>query len=294
VQELLLGVSSHLLEVIIVDQSDAECAALTTHLDRKIIYSHVSFRSLPKARNYGVALASGDLVLFLDDDVEAVSGIVDAHASAHASTGADVVTGPVLAKGERMVILAEIPRNVQKKMRAGEVYISNVDSQFSPLFAPGCNASYRKEILQKVGGFDENFIGSAVGEDAEMSHRVKANGGRIIYDPSAAIVHLHVPMGGCRDEADEISAGETSVFNAHYFCHKIGRPDLMPKRFLGILRARVLNRKSLSTLSVWVLARRICGLLKAWWRARARTREFLRASDGSWLPSKTSVSKGFG
>jgi GT2 family glycosyltransferase len=294
VQELLRGKPPHLLEVIVVDQSDTECATLAAHADRRVVYRHVSFKNLPKARNLGIALASGDLVLFLDDDVEAVSGIVDAHAYVHASTGADVVTGPVLARGERMISPAEISPSMHKKMRAGEALISNIDAQFSPLFAPGCNASYRKEILQRVGGFDENFIGSAVSEDEEMSHRVKAHGGRIIYDPAASIVHLHVPMGGCRDEADELKADETIVFNAHYFAHKIGRPDFMRKWFLGILRTRVLNRRALKSLPLSVLGRRAYGLLVAWCRARARTRNLLLTSSGNWVASKTSISKGLG
>jgi GT2 family glycosyltransferase len=282
------------VELIIVDQSDKVSSALATHADRRIVYRQVPFKNLPKARNYGVTLACGDVVLFLDDDVEAVSGVVDAHVLAHVRTGADVVTGPVLARGERMISLAQISPSMQEKMRAGEALVPNIDVQFSPLFAPGCNASYRKEILQRVGGFDENFIGSAVGEDEEMCYRVKADGGRIIYDPAASIVHLHVPMGGCRDEADELKADETIVFNAHYFAHKTGRPDFMRKWFLGILRTRVLNRRTLKSSPLSVLARRTYGLLEAWWRARARTRNLLLTSSGNWVPSNTSISKGLG
>jgi GT2 family glycosyltransferase len=172
-------------------------------------------------------------------------------------------------------------------MAAGEALIPNINVRFSPLFAPGCNASYRREVLRRVGGFDENFIGSAVGEDAEMSHRVKCSGGRIVYDPAASVIHLHVPAGGCRDEVDELRAGVTSVLNAHYFCRKVGRPGLMPRRFLAILRARVLNRTALKSLPVSILARRAYVLLDAWRQARGRTDELMRVGSASWLARKT-------
>src|SRR5579859_3225143 len=46
------------------------------------------------ARNRGAAIATGDLLVFLDDDVEAESGLVDAHARAHdAATGRSFVVG---------------------------------------------------------------------------------------------------------------------------------------------------------------------------------------------------------
>jgi hypothetical protein len=120
---------------------------------------------------------------------------------------------------------------------------------------------------------------------------VKANGGQIIYDPAASIVHLHVSGGGCRDEAYELMADETSVFNAHYFAHKVGRPNLMAKWFLRILRTRVLNRRTLTTLPASVLVRRVYVLLSAWWRARGRTRELIRLGTASWLADKASASK---
>src|SRR5262249_38876600 len=149
------------------------------------------------------------------------------HARAHARTGADVITGPVLARGERMRPLGALSCLERQQIRSGKATLLNIDAQYHPCFAPGCNASYRRKLLRELGGFDENFVGSAVGEDAEMCHRVKLSGGTITYDPAASIVHLQVATGGCRDEADELRRAITNVSNAHYFLHKIGRSDLV-------------------------------------------------------------------
>ena len=57
-------------EVIIVDQStdDSTQQLVSKYQDLKIIYKHVEFRGLSKARNYALALAHGDYFALIDDD----------------------------------------------------------------------------------------------------------------------------------------------------------------------------------------------------------------------------------
>jgi GT2 family glycosyltransferase len=279
VRALLEKSSPCFLELLIIDQSDHP-SLLATYKDDRLFYTRVDCKNLPRARNRGVSMARGEVVLFLDDDVAFVKDVVEAHALAHSRTRAWVVTGPILVEDGTFTTVSSLSSSQLAKLRSGDLLISNLDVEYSPLFAPGCNASYKRDILVALGGFDENFIGSAVGEDAEMCYRVKVNGGTILYDPAASLVHLKVPLGGCRDEADELMAGETSVLNAHYFAHRLGRPHLMLNWFLGILRTRVCNRRMLATVPTPVLARRALALFTAWWRARARTRALQRAGRG--------------
>ena len=112
-----------------------------------------------------------------------------------------------------------------------------------------------------------------------MCHRVRASGGTIVYDPAASLIHLRVPMGGCRDEADELKEDEARVFNDHYYVNKIGQSSLGLISFWNIMRARLLNRKTLSTLPASSLALRSLWLLQAWWRAQGRTRKLMRVGN---------------
>ena len=50
------------------------------------------------------------------------------------------------------------------------------------------NAAYRRDTLLKLGGFDESLQTS---EDSDVSARIRANGGRIVYVPNAVVKHRH-------------------------------------------------------------------------------------------------------
>jgi GT2 family glycosyltransferase len=276
VTELLNTRSNHMVDLIVVDQSDDENVSLARLDDPRLIYSRADFKNLPKARNVGRTLARGDVILFLDDDDSDLANIVDAHARAHLRTGADVVTGPVLVPGEKLIPVTSLTIEEVADLPLGKKQIMNLDAEYVPIFAPGCNSSYRKSLFDEVGGFDENFIGSAIGEDSEMSHRVLIAGGRIFYDPKAAIVHLHVQVGGCYDESDWLRQTETKILNSHYFHHKIGRQSLALPALFRIICAQVVNREALRSNSIRTTVRRVIKLIRACLKARIRTAELLR------------------
>lgn len=50
------------------------------------------------------------------------------------------------------------------------------------------NVLYRREILEKVGGFDERFI---MAQDAELAFRIRECGGRLGFEPESRVAHFH-------------------------------------------------------------------------------------------------------
>lgn len=284
VMELLDAPSQHMRELIVIDQSDAANKKLARLTDPRLVYRHVDFKGQSRARNFGTALAGGDVVLFLDDDVCELKGIVDAHARAHLRTGAGLVTGPILAPGQRLISADAISAEARADLPRRRRHIANLDAEYAPAHAPSCNASFRRSLLAALGGFDENFLGGPVAvEDAEISHRVMLAGGRIVYDPKAALVHLAVRAGGTRDETDLLRRAEVGIFNAHYFCHKIGNKSLAPRWMLGVFRAQALNREALRSRSMATTMRLVARLLQACVKARFRTAELLRQSKARQL-----------
>ena len=72
-------------EVIVVDQTQTHEPETQTYLDQlteagKIQYYRVTWASLPGARNYAVRRSQGDIILFIDDDVQLPEGYLFAHA----------------------------------------------------------------------------------------------------------------------------------------------------------------------------------------------------------------------
>jgi len=54
-------------------------------------------------------------------------------------------------------------------------------------FVAGCDCAFRREWLERVGGFDSAFEGG--GEDVDVSRRVRAAGGRLEYPPGLSVYH---------------------------------------------------------------------------------------------------------
>jgi glycosyltransferase involved in cell wall biosynthesis len=72
-------------EVLVVDQTQDHQPETQAYLadmaeNGKIHYFQLPWASLPGARNYGVERSRGDIILFIDDDVELPEGYLKAHA----------------------------------------------------------------------------------------------------------------------------------------------------------------------------------------------------------------------
>src|SRR5262249_10583012 len=55
------------------------------------------------------------------------------------------------------------------------------------LWPDGCAAMYRREMLDQIGGFDEDFF--AYGDDAELGLRARIAGWKCVYTPPAVVRH---------------------------------------------------------------------------------------------------------
>lgn len=61
-------------------------------------------------------------------------------------------------------------------------------------FATGCCIFFKREVLEKVGLFDERYF--LYYEDADLSERIKKAGFKIYYVPSAMLIHVNAASSG--------------------------------------------------------------------------------------------------
>jgi GT2 family glycosyltransferase len=208
-------------ELIVVDQTkehEKETGLFLEKLASKGDIVHViqDAANLPGARNTGIKAASGNIVLFLDDDVSIGEGFIAAHTARHQEPRVGCVTGKVEIQNREAagnVVLrgsGRTKKTIKKilffflRKKASYAGRFGVLADFTgnrPLPADtaiGCNMSYKREVFNACGGFDSRYEGNAVREDTDMCVRVRKNGYRILYEPRAALVHYMENSGGSR------------------------------------------------------------------------------------------------
>jgi glycosyltransferase involved in cell wall biosynthesis len=173
-------------EVIVIDDgADAELsshvASLGLALDVQVI-RHPVRRGRSATRNSGIARATGDVVLFLDGDMEVGPGFLAAHAAGH--EGPDtVVLGNIRTALEipRSAFVEYVDSRGVKKVGEGK--------EIPPRYFMTGNSSVAAPLLRRAGGFDEEFDEYG-GEDTEMGYRLADHGARFRHAPEAVSWHL--------------------------------------------------------------------------------------------------------
>lgn len=135
------------------------------------------------ARNAGVERASGELIVFIDDDVVAERDLIERHRHRHQHDGGDerlVVIGPMLTPAG-FAPTAWIRWEQDKLQQQYDAMVAGHWTATFRQFYTG-NASLPRALFNAVGGFDDRFRRA---EDVEFSYRLDRAGCRFVFDPSA-------------------------------------------------------------------------------------------------------------
>jgi GT2 family glycosyltransferase len=201
-------------EVIVVDQTKSyfgnTAQELRNMLDRPNgKYITLSPSSLPFARNVGIRYASGEIVIFCDDDVRLDTNFIANHVHCYDDPTAGAVAGRVLTDGDEDNLQ---PGAIIAELLPDGMHHANFHSseRREVPFGRGCNMSFRREIFEKVGLFDERYRGGFFREETDLFARVRKAGYKILFEPLAVLEHLQAESGGCRK--DEIRTRMYSVF----------------------------------------------------------------------------------
>ena len=182
--------------VLSVRKSGPTCApaeiVVVEETDRPEPISGVRYLGIPRehrgfgyARNRAVQAAHGTILLFIDDDCEAKEGWGDA-LLAPFQDNHDVVgvAGSVAVRECGLIGYAE---NILGFPGGGLRYAHQAQGHTVPTqHLSTCNCAYRKDALQRAGGFPEEA--RAGSEDALIAERV-ARLGQCCYTPHAVVYH---------------------------------------------------------------------------------------------------------
>jgi len=187
-------------QIIIVDQENHN------QPDEKIIKElNIEYFNLPNAntslaKNKGIETAQGDIVVFFDDDVEITNITLTSHLKAYKDPNVVGVAGRVINDGEVIPSKSQVETGISNYMATKFVYKFWSTKKQIVDFVYGCNMSFRKKILDSVGGFDIEF--PKIFEEVDLSMRVKKMG-EIIFEPEALVYHHKAKSGGIRKDEEQ-------------------------------------------------------------------------------------------
>jgi GT2 family glycosyltransferase len=169
-------------ELVVVDNGSSDATPVVARA-HGAVYAFVAEPNRGKARNAGIARATGDAIVFVDDDVVTPPRFLAAHAKAHRDEIFPLaVSGPILNVPDAS--------HRPKPSRANS----------SRAFFVTCNVSVRAASLRAVGGFDEEF--DLYGwEDTELGARLRAHGVRRAFAWDAYLWHIKPPTPESLEDA---------------------------------------------------------------------------------------------
>lgn len=257
-------------EVLIVDQSPEPCFAESVWTLPNGIPVRVLRRApgVVAARNAAVAVARHEVLIFLDDDVRiGDAAFLQNHLRNYEDATVDAVCGQELSAPD---FTSSAPDRSQYGSLYEEAEFFNRRSSEPRAIThlSTCNCSVRRSSLARLGGFDQAFAGNSYGDDTDLAVRLAQSGGRILFDPTASVRHMHWRQGGLRlnDQTNKASAHDRHLSSwLVYFRH------VPPKWRRWFLWHRILRRQLLLKANIWRLHRWpaiIAGILSS--RATAR------------------------
>jgi GT2 family glycosyltransferase len=239
------------LEVIVVEnrpgaRAGAGASATATLLaarfpgDERVRCVEEPRQGLSRARNRGLRVARGEIVVFTDDDVVVDRGWLGAIAAAFArEPRAACVTGPIaalaLASAEQRTFeqFTRLHKGSQRQVYAIER--PPVGDPLFPFaagrFGSGANIALRATSARALGGFDV-CLGAGTrargAEDLDLFIRVLRSGAELVYEPRALLRHEH--------------ADSQRELRRHAFDYGVGLAAMLTKQLLGEGRSELLRR----------------------------------------------------
>lgn len=200
-------------EVVVVDNGshDETARALSGFPWAKVITNEEN-RGFAIACNQGAAIASGDIIVFLNNDTLLAGRWIDALVAPFADTTvaatgprSNYVAGPQLVEDvpyslNRMPELRAFEREWRESHRAETTEVDRLI---------GFCVAVRRAMWEEVGGFDEQFETGGF-EDDDLSTRLRAKGWKLLI-ADASFVHHHGHVTFTGNNLDRLAIQEANA-----------------------------------------------------------------------------------
>jgi len=248
-------------ELVVVDNAPAdertrEVVETLAHEDERFRYVREPRPGLSRARNRGLAEATGEVVAYTDDDVRVdelwVAGLLRGFARREdVACVTGLVASASLERAAEQYFDARVWWSSSCQPQLYDARSGRANAALHPYaagaFGTGANFAFRTELLRAIGAFDETLgAGSpcAGGEDLDIFVRLLRAGYSISYEPAALVWHEH------RVEEEELrrqmyAYGKAlSAYLFKYASSRLSALDLLRRLPHGLRHLAVLGMRS--------------------------------------------------
>ena len=199
----LCALSEQPLEIIVVDNAPLTEATRETVAGFPGVRYHREPRpGLSAARNTAMAVSSGDIIAFTDDDVIVHAGWLARLSRCFEDTNVMVATGLVLPaelETQAQVIFEQDFQFFHQGFRGrrfNSEYFAALRQKGVPVWSigAGANMAIRRTAFERGYQFDTRLgpgVFGGCGEDSEFWYRLLADGWSCVYEPCAVVYHFH-------------------------------------------------------------------------------------------------------
>ena len=174
-------------EVVVVDDGSTDDTRAWLDKNRARSYAvqpvHQENGGPARARNSGVDVARGEVLLFIDDDVEPTPNLVAEHLRLHDAEANLVVMGPLASLDHYAQ-----PWVAWEQAKLESQYEAMIRGDWEPTFRQFWtgNASVGRAQVIAAGKFDPTFLRA---EDVELGRRLYEHGLKFRFNPKARGLH---------------------------------------------------------------------------------------------------------
>lgn len=215
----------------------------------RVLYEYRTEANLGAARNHGAAVAQGELLVFIDDDIRVRPGFLSAYLSAFAKHGSGRFYGGALAADYELAPPAWLESHLPASARGFTPICSDPAAVSEPIFVGG-NFAIPRVLFESHGPFDRMSASGAsnsglMGEETRLQQRMLAAGALGVFVSGAEVLHW-VPADRCSvdwlvQRRRRAGATDAETANAHT-TGPLGFPKWMllawAKDSLALLKAK--------------------------------------------------------
>ena len=170
-------------QIVIVDGGGENSCRVTLNywkaeFDSIIVIETIN-KNLSASRNVGLPYCYGEIIMQTDDDARPFPDWIERMVEFHKKFPDVGVIGGNVIDGSSRSFLSKV---------ADATTFPNFESNQYVRSVPGVNSSYKKEVILKVGKYDESLFR---GEDVDYNWRAQLNGWKILHVPTIKVNHIH-------------------------------------------------------------------------------------------------------